>query len=240
MKERVEGLTPYIKCQFHHVSSDRMEESKPFVTISRQTGAGGITIGRKLSSFLKEHDKHANCDCDWEVFDKNLVQKILKDHDYPEFLSEYMPEDKTSEIQHAINEIVGLYPSSLKLMRQTAETIARLACLGKVILVGRGANWLTRSIPGGIHVRLVGSLNRRTQHVQDYYGLSKRQAEDLIKTEDAGRKKYLKQHFEKDIDDPLLYDIVINTDKVSYDDAAMLIGREVMQRLKHPVSYSSK
>jgi cytidylate kinase len=38
----------------------------------------------------------------------------------------------------------------------------------------------------------------------------------------------LKEHYEKDIDDPLLYDLVLNTDRMPYEEAARLIGDAVI------------
>ena len=37
---------------------------------------------------------------------------------------------------------------------------------------------------------------------------------DFIHREDKGRKRFLKEHFEEDIDNPLLYHLVINTDRI--------------------------
>jgi cytidylate kinase len=46
----------------------------------------------------------------------------------------------------------------------------------------------------------------------------------LIRQEDRGRKRYLKKYFGKDIDDPLSYHLILNTDGVGYEEAARLIG----------------
>ena len=50
--------------------------------------------------------------------------------------------------------------------------------------------------------------------------------------EDHGRKRYLKEHFGKDIDDPLLYHLIINTDQVPQEHAAVLIGDAVIERFQ--------
>ena len=46
--------------------------------------------------------------------------------------------------------------------------------------------------------------------------------------EDRGRERYLKKYFNADINDPLLYHLIINTGLVGYDDAAKLIGDAVL------------
>jgi len=54
----------------------------------------------------------------------------------------------------------------------------------------------------------------------------------ISKKKDEGRRRYLKDNFDKDIDDPLLYHVIINTDLVQHDEAARLIGDEVIRRFK--------
>ena len=46
---------------------------------------------------------------------------------------------------------------------------------------------------------------------------------------DRGRKRYLRKHYGKDVNNPLLYHLVINTDLVDYDSAAALIGNVILQ-----------
>ncbi|HTL70180.1 MAG TPA: cytidylate kinase-like family protein [Candidatus Eisenbacteria bacterium] len=227
MSDILSAYRSYIEANFHDGPHPK-ENAAPFVTISRQTGAGGVTIGRKLSAYLREHDKGAG-DCAWEVLDKSLVHRVLQDHALSERIEEFMPEDRVSQISDTLDEILGLHPAAWVLVRKTSETIARLASLGRVILVGRGANVMTRKLPGGFHVRLVGSLPVRIRHVESYFGLNRHQAETLVKTEDEGRRHYLKEYFGKNIDDPLLYDLVVNTDHIPYDEAARLIGHAVLQ-----------
>ncbi len=77
------------------------------------------------------------------------------------------------------------------------------------------------------HVRLVGSLERRVKRLQELYGLSSKAALELAYREDLGRRRYLKKYFNKDIDDPLLYHLVINTDLISYREAARMIALAV-------------
>ena len=115
-------------------------------------------------------------------------------------------------------------------MEETAETILRLAHLGNVILVGRGASIVTRKLENAFHVRLVGELENRVARIQQLYNFDRRQALEFIHRQDKGRRRYLKEHYDRDIDDPVLYDLVINTDRVRYEDATRLIGDAVIHR----------
>jgi cytidylate kinase len=192
------------------------------VTISRQTGSGAHTVAQELAAYLQAHSpKDA---CPWTVFDRNLVEKVLEDHELPQRLAKFMPEDRTTEIADTMDELFGLHPPSWTLVRQASDTILRLAELGNVILIGRGAVVITRKLDYVFHVRLVGSLEKRVKHIQQLNELSRAAALDLIRREDRGRRRYLKRYFDADTEDPMLYHLVINTDIVPCDKAARIIG----------------
>jgi cytidylate kinase len=206
------------------------EEGGPWraVTMSRQTGSGAHTVAEQLAACLQAHtSKDAP---PWTVFDRNLVEKVLEDHNLPQRLARFMPEDKVSEIEDTMDELFGLHPPSWTLVRQTADTILRLVELGNVIVIGRGATILTARLDHVFHVRLVGSLAKRVAHVQELHRLSKEAALKLIRREDRGRQRYLKKHFKADIYDPLLYHLIINTDLVPYEKAASIIADAMLDR----------
>jgi hypothetical protein len=77
------------------------------------------------------------------VFDRNLVDKVLEDHDLPAQLARFMPEDRASELSNIMDGLFGLHPHSETLVRKTAETILHLAELGNVVVIGRGSNIVT-------------------------------------------------------------------------------------------------
>jgi cytidylate kinase len=164
------------------------------------------------------------------VFDKNLVSRVLQDHHLPERLAQFMPEDKVSGISDAVEELLGLHPAAWKLVHQSAETILSLAELGSAIFVGRGAAAILGHLPQVFHVRLVGSLEKRIERVKEHYRVDTRAAREFIKKEDAARKRYLKRYFKRDIDDPLLYHLTLNTDLIACDDAAAIVAEIILQR----------
>ncbi len=198
------------------------------VTISRQSGAGGHAVAEKLAQYLQENAP--NGWCPWTIFDRNLVEKVLEDHHLPKRLARFMPEDRISEMADTMDELFGLHPPSWTLVRNTADTILHLAELGNVILIGRGANVITSRLNYVFHVRLVGSFEGRAAYIQQLEGLSPKQAREFVRREDRGRRRYLKKYFGRDIDDPLLYHVVINTDQVPDWEAALIIGQAVVRK----------
>jgi cytidylate kinase len=198
------------------------------ITISRQTGCGAHIVGERVAQHL--HLRFPDETRPWAVFDRNLVEKVLDDHNLPRRLERFMPEDKMSEFTDVLEELLGTHPPYWTLIRHTSETILRLADRGNVIIIGRAANVITRGLNYAFHVRLVGSLEKRLAHVQQVTGLDGNAALDYIRKEDRGRQRYLKKYFEADLDNPLLYHLVINTDLVSYDRAAAMITDGALDR----------
>jgi cytidylate kinase len=194
----------------------------PVITISRQAGSGSHVVAQELVARLQAQDPKPSPP--WTVFDRNLVERVLEEHDLPERLAEFMPEDRASRITDTIDEFFGLHPSTWTLVRKTADTILHLAEVGNVILIGRGANILTDRLAYAFHVRLVGSERRRVEHVQEHLHLDPAAAVEYVRNMDQGRKRYMTTYYAKDIDDPLLYHLVINTDRVSYAEAASMIA----------------
>jgi cytidylate kinase len=110
------------------------------------------------------------------------------------------------------------------------ETILKLAELGNVILIGRGANVVTAKLPHVFHVRLVGTLERRLIRVQEDHHLDRKAALPFLEKADRGRSRYVRKHFKAKIEDPLLYDMVINTDRIPCDLVAQVIGEALLGR----------
>ena len=226
----------YLDCQLGLFSTcgkldAHKQYQRPAVTISRQTGSGGRLVAEKLVQYLEQHaPKHK---CPWTIFDRNLVEKVCEDHDLPKRMAEYLPEDRRSLIDEIMEELVGLHPPSWTLFHQMVETVLHLAEMGNVVLIGRGANLITAKMSNVFHVRIVASMESRQKRVEAMHPhLQGRAALDFIEKEEEGRRRFIKQYFKCNLDDPLLYHLIINTDKVPPEEAAELIGREVVRRCK--------
>ncbi|MFQ3226524.1 MAG: cytidylate kinase [Lentimonas sp.] len=190
------------------------------ITISRQSGARGRSIGKQLKDKLRaDSPKDA---VPWTFFDETLIEEVLKDHDLPTNLAKFMPEDAVNEYNSMANEILGRHPSLWTLFENTTQTMMRLCRVGHCILVGRGGNKIAEGLSNVTRVRFVGSHARRMQQMVTVYGKSIDEAKRYIKEEDHARQRYAKHHFNCNIDDPLQYDLVINTDHYS-DEAVVQI-----------------
>jgi cytidylate kinase len=248
MNETVElgKCLSYIDCQLKHQEGaftiSPPGAKPPSITISRQTGAGGRPIADKLAAYLAAHSTGEESGPPWTVFDANLIKRVLADHNLPKRLAQYLPEDRSSMLDDILEELLGLHPPSWTIVHQTTETILRLAEMGHAIMVGRGANVITCRLENVFHVRLVASEETRLERVAKVYQKPGQAGVDFMRQEEAGRARYLKKYFGKDINDPLLYHLVLNTDRFTHDEAARLIGETVRARFVAPsrMEFSAK
>jgi cytidylate kinase len=224
----VEHCTSFISSQFQSGGGAGAEVGvRRAVTISRQAGCGALAVAEKLARYLQEHSPKNTRP--WAIFDRNLMEKVLEDHDLPTRLAQFLPEDRVSYLEDIMADLLQTYPPSQTVIRQTTETILKLASVGNVILIGRGGNVITTRLPNMVHVRLVAPLEERIEHSHKSYGMTKTEARKFCLREDLGRERYLKTYFHADINDPLLYHLIINTGLVGYDDAARIIGDAVLK-----------
>ena len=129
-----------------------------------------------------------------------------------------------------VNELLGIHPHVGVIIHKTSRTILQLAQKGNVIIAGRAANLITGQLKDTFHVRLVAPFENRVQHIEVVYSLNRKDAIEFIKKEDLARKHYVRSYFNKNIDDPLLYHMVINTGQMPYKKAARMIGLAVLEK----------
>lgn len=226
-----ERCRAFINCQIQPDEGKPVSAKSPHqphlaVTLSRQTGVGGHAVAEHLASWLDARVPGEGRQ--WTVFDRNLVERVLEDHHLPAKLAQFMTEARRSAIEDMVEELLGLHPSSWTMAQQTTETILKLAELGHVIFVGRGANRVTARLPHVFHVRLIGSEERRVDHVSQQMDLSKKAARAFVEREDQSKRRYLRKLFRADIDDPLAYHLTLNMDSLEPKAAAGVIGHAVV------------
>ena len=204
------------------------EPGPPFITFSREAGAGASSLARLIGARLNRDP--ANAKSPWHVYDGNLVEAMLRDLNYPKRLARYLPEDSISELDASIGELVGLHPNLWELVQHTNCLIRQLAGQGKCILIGRGANFATKELPSGLHIRLIGTREDRAKHMAKLLKIDLRTAYARNAKADIARRRYVRRHFDHYIDDPDGYDLVINTSRIELPHAAEMIAALVTTR----------
>ena len=181
------------------------------ITISHQMGAGGPEIGMKLGQKLG-----------YRYVDQELVLDVARRYGVAEDKLSHLDESKPSfferfdtETRHHITVL------------QT--TLLELAELDNAVLMRGGGQWLLRGVPHVLRVRLIAPFEHRVrrwikrQAATTHESYNQRAAAALVRGDDnekAGRMRYL---YEVEISDPLLYDLMVNTETLPYDAIAQMI-----------------
>jgi cytidylate kinase len=198
----------------------------PFVTLSRESGTGGTALAQALAARLPADEEHP-----WAVYSGNLIEEMLRTNHLPPHLARFLPEDRVSELDASVGEVVGLHPNLWMLVGKTNELIRRLARSGHAILLGRGAAFATADIPGGVHVRLVAPPAHRDACATRLLNTDLGEATAWNAGRDAARQRYVRATFSANIADPHAYDLVLNVARVPLATAVELIVQAVAARV---------
>lgn len=184
--------------------------SRPFVTLSRQAGAGAMSLLPHLVQRLTLTDPEGQ---PWEGYDRELVEKVAHDHDIHASLVERLEQESHSWLD---DFLAGLAPSRMNqteiaVERRVAETIRGLARRGRAVIVGRGGVFITRDMPEGVHVHLVAPLRDRIDRLARQRDLTRAEAEAEIDRIDTNRTAFYKRHFPLQPFGPELFTLTLNT-----------------------------
>jgi len=105
------------------------------------------------------------------------------------------------------------------------ETIEQTAARGKAVIVAHAASYAIGHGDGILRVLVTASPETRTTRVAEAEGLDQAGAARALKESDAGRADYLKRFYDVREESPTHYDLVLNTDGLSVEQAAELISR---------------
>jgi hypothetical protein len=135
----------------------------------------------------------------WTVWDNELVERVAAEHHLPASKVAALEDVRPSWLEEALGSLAVASPPSdeMTVFHRVAATIRALAEIGRVIIVGRGAAFVTADMPGGVNVRLVAPRERRIEWTAGSMGISPEVAADWVKEKDAAREAFYRRHFPK-------------------------------------------
>lgn len=168
----------------------------PFVTISRQAGAGGRSLARQLAERLNIVQPGQ---LPWTTWDNELVEKVASEHYVPAARVAALEDERPSWLEEVLAGLalggLGDWPDEFKVYHSVAVTIRALAEMGRVIIVGRGGAFITRDLPGGVHIRLVAPLEYRIDAMARQLSITPAAAAHVVHERDRNREAFYKCHW---------------------------------------------
>jgi cytidylate kinase len=103
--------------------------------------------------------------------------------------------------------------------------MAELATAGNIVIVGRAGQVILHDWPQVFHLRVNAPKPVRIQRVAADQGITLAQAQAQVQASDSFRRKYLKQFYAVDWEDPAWYDLTVNTARLEPAGAASAVCR---------------
>ena len=101
--------------------------------------------------------------------------------------------------------------------------IYEVAKKGNAVFFGRGSPMLLKSFGCALHVLVTGSMEKRIQRVMDDKKVTREVAAKLVERSDHDKRGFARFAFDEDWLNPHLYDLIVNTDKLSIDAAVEMV-----------------
>ena len=188
---------------------------KKIITISREFGAGGSTIGKKVAEILgyEYYDKSIILQA---ASEKNIdISKVLKSDEEAPFLTGF-----TQSLFDFYNK-----PINDQIFESQKEVIRKFGEHGHCVIVGRNANQILQEFDDSLHVfihadpwwRVEYLKNNRMQDVSE-----EKIMRDLVRV-DRKRCKYCTYYTNTEFGDSRYYDLCLNSGKIGLDECAKLI-----------------
>lgn len=178
------------------------------VTVSTGAGAGGRSVAQRLAERL-----------DVPLFDKEILNAVAKEAHVDRAVLERLDE--------RVDGLRGAWLRSLltgenlfkePYRRNLINAILGIACSSGVIL-GRGANFVLAHRPV-LRARIVGTPDACAERLADEEGIDVEAARRKVTETDKERSEFIRTLYDRDINDPTAYDLVINSDRIALEKIA--------------------
>jgi CMP/dCMP kinase len=218
------------------------------ITISRLYGSGGDEIAGRVCEILgyKEFDKQVITRAAQEagLSEQEVIDYSEENYKIRGFLDRLLArsqsvvktriwkEDPTGE--RVTEELNLSEESAVELVQKAVHSAYRV---GNFVIIGRGGQMILKDQADVLHVRIEAPFEERLQHVKQHLKRTKedfnadidirREAQDWILQKDAASRDYLQRFYQVDWSSPMLYHMVLNTGRLSIEQAARVIVSSV-------------
>jgi len=201
----------------------------PIVTIRGQLGSGAPEIGRGVAELL-----HA------DYVDREIIAGVAArlQRDEQDVIAKEMPASSLlGRIAEALDRgipfgagVEGAYlpaweiPLDDRRYLQALESVIReLARSQSLVILGRGSQFILKGYPHSLHVFTVAPVKMRVKRVMEERQSNEEAAEREIARFDGASREFIKRYFQGGWEDPIHYDLVLNTENLGFQAAASIV-----------------
>lgn len=204
-----------------------MKLNDPFViTISREVGSGGHTVGKKLAEKLNVH-----------YSDKQLIQALEEKFNLTSGGIEYLKSKKKNWFTDLFEQVAPAPQEPIKVggytySRETPESVTlkdiynaekeilnAIADEGSCVIAGRSAFFVLKGRPNKVDVFITASKEHRIERIMAKQNMTREEAIQLMETIDKGRDNYVQRYTGLSRYDMRNYDLLLDMDNMTEDEA---------------------
>ena len=194
--------------------------TKKIITISREFGSGGRTIGKEVAQRLGI-----------PYYDKELVDRVAAESgfhaDFIEEAGEYAPVSSSFLFNIAVSpnpmSMVSTMSMSDQLFVAQTNVIRKLADEGPCVIIGRCADYILRDHPNALHVFIHSDMEHRAERIVRLYGETKQTPQKRLSDKDAKRKVYYKHYTNRNWGEAQNYHLSLNSGLIGVEKCAEII-----------------
>lgn len=198
------------------------------ITIARQFGAGGKTLGSRVAEKLG-----------YVLIDDQIVEAIAREADVSPDWVDSVAQETGSEgiftrlvrkigpfskgyLETAMEERPGYINGDLyiSLLHKVIPTLAEQ---DNVVLIGRGGQYILAERPDTFHFLMIAHVEKRIKFMMEQYNLDRRQAQIVVEKQNKRRLNLYRYFARTDYDQPELYHMVLNMNLLKLDDAVQAV-----------------
>ncbi|MDY0267721.1 cytidylate kinase family protein [Trichloromonas sp.] len=182
------------------------------ITISREMGSAGIPIAHKAADKLG-----------YTLVDGDAIRKVAANYGLSVEALENADEKPPAFVETVDSQTEANF-------HRIQLIILEYALKGNVIIYGRGGQDLLKGINSVLRVRIIAPFDERVERWAEREWLDPDLARVLVRKSDQQRAGFIKYYFDRDWNDPLAYDLIINTLNLSEETAVKLICDAIKDR----------
>ena len=196
------------------------------ITISRQFGAGGKTIGKRVADELG-----------YTFVDEDIIQIIAEKAKVSPGWVLSVEKEAGGRLSRMVNRMVSMplverilkddygYIDEQIYIDYLVIIISQMAEDGNVLFLDRGSQYILNDHPDAFHILLLNSFENRVKFMLERYNMTAHQATKVVKSEEKRRISLYRKIGKQDYEQPALYHLVMNMAKVELDLAVETIIR---------------
>ena len=201
---------------------------KKIITISREFGSGGRTMGRKIAEKLGI-----------PFYDKELVDQIAVESGFaPKFVEEHgehSPSGSFFSYAFAPQGVPGIMnglSTADFLWNIQCNVILQLADQGPCVIVGRNADYILKDRPDALHVYVFADVPYRAERIVRLYGESEKSPEQRLSEKDKRRRVNYQHYTGRTWGMAQNYDLCLDTGVLGEDYCADIVVNAVLNSRK--------